>query len=304
MKKFLNNFPLTRGLMQAVRPFYTLMRTRYMQTLYPHGGFVRCNGVRVFCDFRHKSHVWYCGNSPTLNFDQQVIRSLVYQGEGNVYIDIGAHFGFFAAYLAELLKRHPGSPRIFALEPDRDSFHCLEATMQQYAQSNIELLPYAISQQDGSTAMYRTDADCLHTYNEVSAEMCYEVPAISLDSFARKHLREGERIALIKIDVDGSEPQLFAGGEETICGHRPIIFMEFAPSHLLKAGENPHRMYQQLCERFHVYWASQSSRQLRSVSPNDYNTLANEIADRVTDLVLSSRPLKTIGSIPVIDLNA
>ena len=75
--------------------------------------------------------------------------------------------------------------------------------------------------------MYRTDADCLHSYKEPTGESCYEVSAISLDTLATRHLREDEKIAFIKIDVDGAESELLAGGMETIRTHKPIIFMEF-----------------------------------------------------------------------------
>ena len=54
-----------------------------------------------------------------------------------------------------------------------------------------------------------------------------------------------KRLALIKIDVEGAEAQVFEGGTELITKyHVPFIFLEFSPSLLEEHGSNPKKFVQ------------------------------------------------------------
>ena len=54
-----------------------------------------------------------------------------------------------------------------------------------------------------------------------------------------------KKIALIKIDVEGAEAQVFEGGTELITKyHVPFIFLEFSPSLLEEHGSNPKKFAQ------------------------------------------------------------
>lgn len=252
---------------------------------------MKCNGVRVFCDFSHGSYVWYDADPPDLAFDQYLIRTIIPQCEGDVFVDVGAHFGFFSAYFGDLLIQHSIQTKIISLEPDRSHFRNLQETMKNYNSLNIILLPLAISITDGFLTMYKTDADCLHSYKEDIAEPCYEVGAISLDSLAREHIKSGGRIAFIKIDVDGAEPSLFKGGVETLARDKPVVFMEFAPKFLRRSGQDPKEFYDYLCDRHHVYWVLSNIQVARRVGKADYENIAETTGEGITDLILSSTDL-------------
>ena len=63
-----------------------------------------------------------------------------------------------------------------------------------------------------------------------------EVPVVVLD----EEVPIGKKIDIIKIDVEGAEPLVFAGMQRIIRENENInIFMEFAPGFLRRAGFDP-----------------------------------------------------------------
>ncbi|NQU26536.1 MAG: FkbM family methyltransferase [Candidatus Nealsonbacteria bacterium] len=287
IRRNLKKVPPLVSMVRAARSLRRSYRTRRLLANCPEGGFLNCNGLSVFCDFRKESYAWYDGPSANLSAEQQVIEMLFEQNEGDVFIDIGAHFGYFSAFAAGM----DCVAKTLALEPDRDNFQCLQRTMAALPNSQVVLLQQAVSDRDGEVALYATDAPCLHTYPEEGSRLAYQIPCTSLDSLVSMHCKDGDKVAVIKIDVDGAEPLMFGGGDNTIREHRPIIFMEFAPLALEASGVVPQHFYSELCDRFHVYWCDGPSPQLPKVSSADFDRIEATVRDRVTNLVLSSSPL-------------
>ncbi len=296
-KTIIRALPLAVPVTHWARSLLRDTRRIYLQWRHPSGGYLRCNGVQVFCSFAHDAFAWYDGDAANLAFDQQVIRAAIAQSHGSVFIDVGAHFGFFTAYLGDLLRRRSLSSKIIALEPDPDAFSCLQKTMAQYSDLNVTLLPFAVSDSAGLLTMYQTDAPCLHSYRENNGRECCQTRSITLDSLAGEYLSRSEKIAFIKVDIDGAEPCVFAGGTETFAKHRPIVLMEFAPRVLRAAGWEPQAFFNQLCDDFHVYWVSYDSSTIRHIAHSNYTDVVRTVGDRITDFLLSSTPL-TLAELP------
>ena len=282
---------LGASLIGSARPLYRSLRARWLRFRHPAGGFVTGNGVRVFCDFDNPSFAWYDADAPNLEFDQRVIRSIVEQSSGSVLVDIGAHFGYYAAVFGEILTRRGGG-KLIAVEPDPQSFRCLERTAAQFPAIERVVLPYAISDSDGELKMYRAaSGPCLHSYEEEGAQAVATVRAETLDSIVAEHVRPGETIALIKVDVDGAEPLFLRGARDTLARHQPVIFIEFSPTNLRGAGTDPRAFFDELCRGRTVYWLSYQRLEATPVTVADYERIAAEVGDAVTDLVLAPRPL-------------
>jgi FkbM family methyltransferase len=276
------------SLVRNGRKLYRLLRTKYLLNRYPDGGYLKCGGVEVFCDFHDPTYAWYDGLSHNLAMDQKVIAGVLCQGQGNVLIDIGAHNGFFTAYLAKLAQKLLiPKAKVISLEPDRKHFYCLQKTAARCAQTNILLMPKGLSDKDTSLHLYRTRDNYSYTYAIEGAEMVDIVPSISLDTLASEYLSVDDRIVFIKVDIDGSEPVLFSGGKKTLEIHRPIIVMEFAPSQLLRAKVDARNFYSYLCDHFEVYWISYQGRKIKKVQRSDYKEMEAVVGDAITDLVLS-----------------
>jgi FkbM family methyltransferase len=284
----------TRTAADLARPAYRALRTRWLRLRHPRGGFVTGNGVRVFVDFQCPTYAWYDADAPNLSFDQRVIRTALAQSGGNVFIDVGAHCGFFAAYVAGLPRKASPAMKILAFEPDQNHVACLRKTLAQHYNADIVIFPIAVSDSSGRVQMYRcTNASCLHSYPDPAGEPAYTVDAVTLDWAVETHLAPGDRIAVIKIDVDGAEPGVFRGAERVVREHRPIILTEFAPQHLRSNKTDPRRFFAELCSRFKTYWIRYDSQTISEVRTEDYDEIEARI-DIVTDLLLSDRALDLV----------
>jgi FkbM family methyltransferase len=281
----------TRGAADLARPAYRALRTQWLRLRYPRGGFVTGNGVRVFADFQSPTYAWYDADAPNLSFDQRLIRGALAQAEGNVFIDVGAHCGFFAAYVAGLAREAGTGIRILAFEPDHRHFECLQKTIAPHRDVDIAIFPFAVSDAIGSLQMYRCpNASCLHSYPDPAGVPVYAVDAVTLESALGAFLTAADRVAVIKIDVDGAEPAVLRGAERVLREHRPIIFTEFAPQHLRSNQTDPRQFFSELCSRFRTYWVRYDPESIVEVRAEDLDEIEASI-DTVTDLFLSDRAL-------------
>jgi FkbM family methyltransferase len=286
------------AIVNLARPIYRALRTAYLRTRHARGGFVETTGVPVFCDFADSSYVWYDAESDYLRFHKSVLEALVRISRGDVFVDVGAHFGFYAAFLAAVARRLHRPALIIAVEPDRHHFECLRKTAARAEGDGVHLhlVPAAVSDTDGVVSLYRTTASCLHSYADVgvTATSCYQVPAMTLDSLLAAHT-SGERVALIKVDVDGAEPFVIDGWHATIQRHAPIVLTEFSPATVRGAGRDPRTLFEQLCGNFAVAHVDHLQHRVYHVSGDDYAAIAARVGDGVTDLVLSAEPLPLVG---------
>lgn len=290
VRRLFGSSRVASSLIGLARPLYRSLRARWLRLRHPNGGFVTGNGVQVFCDFENPAFAWYDADAPHLGFDKRVIHTVLAQTDGTVLIDIGAHFGFYAAVFAEEIRKRGG--KLIAVEPDPASFRCLERTAGQYRDVESVLLPYAISDEDGELQMFRAaSGPCLHSYEEEGAAPAATVRAATLDTIVAEHVRPGERIAMIKVDVDGAEPFFMRGATRTLAQHDPIVFIEFSPSNLRSSGHDPRAFFAELCAGREVYWLSYERLHARRVTLADYGTIAAEVGEAVTDLILAPSTL-------------
>jgi FkbM family methyltransferase len=292
LRRVARNNSLGRALSVLVRPAFRVLRTGWLRWRNPDGGFVVGNGVRVYVDFRSPNYAWYDADAPNLAFDQKVIRAIIDQCEGSVFMDVGAHYGFYSAFLAQLLNDRARPARLIAVEPDTDNYRCLVQTMAGTPPPiKPELLQIALGDTDGEVTLQRSQyTACARTYRTTGSHDGASVPIRRLDSLA-KEMFPTERVAFMKVDIDGAEPMLLRGGAELLGRDRPVIFMEFAPSQLVSAGVDPRDFFNTLLDSFSAYWVLWSSQEIRPVTIADYQRLADHAGDDITDLVLSGRPL-------------
>lgn len=277
-------------LLRHVRPSYRSLRTRYLRWRHPDGGFVAGTGFPIFVDFRNAAYAWYDADAPNLAFDKRVLEILIAQSRGSVFIDIGAHYGFYTALFAHLARDRRA--RIIAVEPDRGNFRCLQRTAENCRHADTVLLDVAVGDSDGSVALYESSgAPCLHSFAETASKPVYEVRCLRLDRIVSDHAATGDKVALIKIDVDGAEAFVLRGGPETIAQHQPILFIEFSPTNLSGAGIDPRAFFEDLCSRFIVYWVSYPAKSVRQVTPVDFDRILREVGSSITDFVLHHEPL-------------
>jgi FkbM family methyltransferase len=132
------------------------------------------------------------------------------------FLDIGAHIGYYSAYLSPRVRQ------VFAFEPDPRNFPGLRANAQ--LAGNMEIIEMAVSSRNGSSALFVGQESSVSSLNGVKGEKSIPVKTITIDSFVTQH--PNIRIGLIKIDIEGYDLEALRGMQETIARDQPLILTE------------------------------------------------------------------------------
>lgn len=151
-----------------------------------------------------------------------------------VIIDIGAYVGFFT-----LLAGHANpAGRVFAFEPLPSVHRRLQHNVGLNALDNIECIGAAVGAKGGEAEFYHVDVE-LPTSSSLSYEFMNgaaggpytlqrtPVPVITLDAFAKE--RSLEKIDLMKIDTESTEPDVLRGALTILERDHPHIICEVLP---------------------------------------------------------------------------
>lgn len=146
-------------------------------------------------------------------------------GRNGVFIDIGANIGVYSLRAASLVG--PGG-RVIAVEPGADALAGLRRNLALNPQLAITVVPKAMSDHEGEATLHHVgagyDPQAYSLLPDATASEGETVPLTTLDALCRA---EGlTRVDCIKIDAEGVEPQVLAGGRETLAALRPTVIME------------------------------------------------------------------------------
>lgn len=138
--------------------------------------------------------------------------ALIHVSDWRCAVDVGAHIG---CWTLELAKRFG---RVVALEPHPENFAALSRNVARH--DNVRRMPLALA--DCSTArrmshVGRVNSGEWHLSRDGDGPM---VPVAPLDSLV---LRD---VGLVKLDVEGAEHLVVAGGEATLRACRPVVVLE------------------------------------------------------------------------------
>lgn len=162
-------------------------------------------------------------------------------GRGTVFYDLGAAVGYHSL----LADRFIDDGSIFAFEP----FPANAALFREHLQRNagqlkgntIELLPFAIAEEDGELLFsgnnQQTDGNSYISSSPVfkNSGEPIRVQAFSIDSL----VRQGYPVpGIIKIDVEGAEFDVLKGARATLDAHHPHLLLATHDYHLPGVREN------------------------------------------------------------------
>lgn len=140
-------------------------------------------------------------------------------GPGAVF-DVGANIGIYAALASAMTDR-----AVCAFEP----WPVLVEVARQFGEDNkldFTTEAIALGTENGNATFYLSDvSDSSNSLNAVHRASSHQiqVPVETLDSYVG---RTGMVPAVLKIDTESTEPEVLAGGLETITRHRPWILAE------------------------------------------------------------------------------
>jgi len=148
---------------------------------------------------------------------------------GAVVADIGANIGIWSA----LLSRAVGpTGRVVAFEPSPDNLELLRANLARNGCTNVEIVPVAVSRASGTASFETTTAGATHHLAASGRTGDISVDVVALDEYVRA---TSTSFDAIKIDIEGFEPDAFAGMTSVIDG-LPLLLTEFSTTQARDAG--------------------------------------------------------------------
>jgi FkbM family methyltransferase len=203
-------------------------------------------GGRLFLDLA--DHVISLGilrdgyEQEALQFAMRLVRT------GQTVIDVGAHVGFFTIHLAPLVGP---AGRVYAFEPLARNADLLDASIRESRFDDRVVLQRAAVSDKSGAATLRYAEETLNTGGAFLSERAppglealraVQVPTVRLDD-----LDLSRPVRLMKVDVEGAEPAVFAGARDLIAADRPVIISEVHPEQLrLVSQVTPGQLFEQL----------------------------------------------------------
>jgi len=163
---------------------------------------------------------------------------------GGTFFDVGAHAGYFSLLAS---TRVGPSGRVFAVEPNPGTFASLEQHLAINHVTNVKAVMCGLADKPGSLTLHAPPSriDYNATVLPRSDWTRVDVPARTLDHCVREWAIE--RIDLMKIDVEGAEPLVLAGGTGALAsGVVRHAMIEVNGPRLTEGGSGPRELAQTL----------------------------------------------------------
>lgn len=147
-------------------------------------------------------------------------------------IEIGANVGVYSAFF-DAVSRAPGArlKHIVAFEPSPEAFRRLTLNLERNRATRVTAFNAAIAEASGLLTFYEpeghlTNGSLIRAFSGLFAERVSETAALGLAAAELDRFVAAAPRTLIKIDVEGFEPQLLAALAPLIVGRRPDLLIE------------------------------------------------------------------------------
>lgn len=168
---------------------------------------------------------------------QQVVRP------GMTILDVGAHVGYYTLLLALSVGE---TGKVIAFEPEPSNFELLRRNVLLNRLSNVICEQAAVLDHEGRTTLYLSsinkgdhrvfDARDDDRFNSGRPRSMVLVQTIMIDKYLRDHRIKAD---LVKMDIQGAEMLALRGMTDTLSDPNVVLFCEFWPYALRKAGSDP-----------------------------------------------------------------
>ncbi len=155
--------------------------------------------------------------------------------KGFVVLDIGANIGDDTL---EIARSVGAEGKVYAFEPDPDSFKLLKKNIRVNGYENVTLVNKAVSNRNGKIKLFISDNNKAdhRIYDSKDNRKYVVVDMVSIDSFFKN---KKEKVDFIKIDIQGAETLALKGMKNLlVASKKPPILSEFWPIGLKRCGSN------------------------------------------------------------------
>ena len=163
--------------------------------------------------------------------ERQLLRRIL--PVGAVVVDAGANIGIYSEFLSRCVGP---TGTVHSFEPSPDNFKRLRAATSKL--SNVRLNQLAVSDKTGESLLYISEelnVDHRAYPREGETRRTHAIRSTRLDDY----FKPGERVDLIKMDIQGYELHALRGASR-VCADNPdiMLLLEFWPYGLKQAGAN------------------------------------------------------------------
>ena len=161
--------------------------------------------------------------------EREVLRKILFQGA--VVTDVGANIGIYSEFLSRCVGP---TGLVHSFEPSQDNFRRLSAATRDL--SNVRLAQAGVGERSGQTKLYVSDKlNIDHRAYKADGDSRRAVPSemVALDDY----FKDGQRVDLIKMDIQGYELHALRGAQRVLQENPEInLLLEFWPAGLAQAG--------------------------------------------------------------------
>ena len=163
--------------------------------------------------------------------ERQLLKRIL--SEGAVAVDAGANIGIYSQFLSRCVGP---TGVVHSFEPSPENFRRLQSATRKLA--NVRLSQAAVGECSERSKLYVSDKLNVdhRTYATKGDSRCaVAIDIIALDDY----FRPGQRVDLIKMDVQGYELHALRGGNRVLADNPTAkLLLEFWPYGLKQAGAN------------------------------------------------------------------
>ncbi len=143
---------------------------------------------------------------------------------GDVFLDIGAHWGIMSMQAATRWPDAKDPVRVLAFEPSPDNVTNLKRTLKENdLQNNVEIVAAAVSDRPGKGEL-APESTMGHSLLRQDGG---HIPVVTVDDEMKKRKDLKGRRVIVKIDVEGHEPEVIAGMKRLLTsGNVAIVIWE------------------------------------------------------------------------------
>lgn len=144
---------------------------------------------------------------------------------GKLVIDIGANAGIYSYWMSKAVGP---AGRVIAFEPQPEMIDSLKRLRHSFRFPQLEIAETGLSDQPGEATLRR---ELSHlggasiARDLPNADDSFTIPLTTLDAYISEHA--DRPVSFIKCDVEGHEPEVFAGAMQTLRQDKPTLLFEF-----------------------------------------------------------------------------
>ena len=162
---------------------------------------------------------------------------------GDRFVDLGANFGYYTSLASKIVA---DAGRVVAFEPSPRAAQVIRDMIAENEIKNVDLVQAAVGEKDGKIEIFMPSNNGTHSPSALFSDPTFtrlQVPLIALDHYGP--LNVGTPIKLIKIDVEGFEPNVIKGLRKLAqAGLIQNLFCEFNSGWLRRNSTTPKQLFE------------------------------------------------------------